>query len=647
MNPRRSILRPDNSGDSRTGLPMPSTLKKPAQNFRMSLAGGQPQSNLRMSLLGPGNNNSTSRQSIFRAPHGNPLLASTSKSAYGRTPMANSTLRRGSTWGAHGSQPSSQPILQKDRRELRDKTVQMRMRQDIVAWCQETGFDITPKALADVTGKSFRAIFEHLLLCLDPAWPFDDGDRRWEDHFVQSLKAVQYPFVTALDPKWLAAPASMHSWPQLLGVLHWLAEMGRTRSVALNSRDSTLQDESLVPESWDENDRNMHEAVLMEYYSRAYQTFLEGIDAYPEEDAWLQARYAKKDEDVAADLEKQRQELEQVKSEYQKIVSSPHPKEELIDTNKALKRDSIKYEEVIKRWEARLRKSEVDLEKEKADLREMGARRAELEAEKLRLEDIVREQNMSEEEVMRMKSEHDMLTRNLLDLKQKFQEAHKSVMSLEVKLTNRAAAAEEALMKYTKLLESLGLFPPLPPPMEHVDLTLELNTASAHPSGLLVGADIRRTIKPALAQIAEAKRTELAQLESAKDKVEHILDELLQECENVESEVHEIEVRSGNVNREADDVRAASLEEAAVANERAAALERDVSEAKVAAKANGVNVKSRLQAAQIAYNEQVEKVAKLKDETLRAIVKSITEIALFRTQVSERLKEVKELAESN
>jgi kinetochore protein NDC80 len=101
------------------------------------------------------------------------------------------------------------------------------MRQDIVAWCLETSFDITPKALADVTGKSFRAIFEHLVLCLDPAWPFDDGDRRWEDHFLQSLRALQYPFVGALDAKWLAAPASMHSWPQLLGVLHWLAEMGR------------------------------------------------------------------------------------------------------------------------------------------------------------------------------------------------------------------------------------------------------------------------------------------------------------------------------------------------------------------------------------------------------------------------------------
>jgi hypothetical protein len=29
----------------------------------------------------------------------------------------------------------------------------------------------------------------------------------------------------------------------------------------------------------------------MEYYIRAYEVFLEGSDAYPEQDAWLQSRY--------------------------------------------------------------------------------------------------------------------------------------------------------------------------------------------------------------------------------------------------------------------------------------------------------------------------------------------------------------------
>lgn len=47
--------------------------------------------------------------------------------------------------------------------------------------------------------------------------------------------------------------------------------------------------------------------------------------------------------------------------------------EELLETNKSLKQDEVKYEQVIQRWEARERRAQADLEKEIADLRELGA----------------------------------------------------------------------------------------------------------------------------------------------------------------------------------------------------------------------------------------------------------------------------------
>jgi len=76
----------------------------------------------------------------------------------------------------------------------------------------------------NITGKDFRGIFQHLVTLLDPFYPFDPK-LRLEDEFLSALKALRYPFVNQLDSKWLAAPASMHSWPSLLGVLHWLVVM--------------------------------------------------------------------------------------------------------------------------------------------------------------------------------------------------------------------------------------------------------------------------------------------------------------------------------------------------------------------------------------------------------------------------------------
>lgn len=141
-----------------------------------------------------------------------------------------SSTRRGSIWGggaAIAAPPSSQTV--KDTRPLRDRPYQTKMRGDIYSWLQSTGYDISMQTLVNITGKDFRAIFHHLVELIDPWHPFDPKVR-FEDEFLPALKALRYPFVSQIDVKWLAAPASMHSWPSLLGMLHWLVEMGKVRA---------------------------------------------------------------------------------------------------------------------------------------------------------------------------------------------------------------------------------------------------------------------------------------------------------------------------------------------------------------------------------------------------------------------------------
>ena len=158
-----------------------------------------------------------------------------------------------------------------------------------------------------------------------------------------------------------------------------------------------------------------------------------------------------------------------------------------------------------------------------------------------------------------MNTDHESLSRNLEDLKHKISETHKSVMSLEVTVTNRAAAAEEALDLYTNLLSSLGLFPPLLPPLDGINLTLELNTAASNPQQLLSGADIKKVIKPTLSGIAESKRTERATVESERIRIDNELDQLTLDCENVDEEIGETEKKVGGLNEQADDLRDVGL----------------------------------------------------------------------------------------
>jgi kinetochore protein NDC80 len=245
---RRSTMQPalDPYGNARSGIPqpvVPSTIKK-SQNLRMSMAGP--------AIRGPTNNPtgppSNPRQSMLRSQNVNPLLASTTKQQnYGRTPLSKwvdgifvmylrsfnipsiSSTRRASVW-VSGVQSSALPNLQqqplRDTRPLRERPFQARMRQDILNLLTSTSYDIDMKVLVNITGKDFRTIVLHLVYLIDPGYLFSEK-ARFEDEFVITLKAMRYPFAGSIDTKWLAAPASMHSWPFLLGALHWLCELVR------------------------------------------------------------------------------------------------------------------------------------------------------------------------------------------------------------------------------------------------------------------------------------------------------------------------------------------------------------------------------------------------------------------------------------
>ncbi|KAG1754258.1 HEC/Ndc80p family-domain-containing protein [Suillus lakei] len=573
----------------------------------------------------------------------NPLLQSTSKPNYGRTPLTNSS-RRGSVWtgGASLAPPSGSQTF-KDPRPIRERSYQSKMKQEIYSWLQATEFDISMQTLSNITGKDYRTMFQHLVVIVDPGYPFDSR-LRFEDEFQPALKALRYPFAAQIDNKWLAAPGSMHSWPALLAALHWLVEMGKARLDYLESEDDpTLQIVDRIPEEF--SDPIHHQALAFEYFSEAYVAFFHGADVFHEQDKALEASYAKKNEKVVGDLEDKKALLARGAGELDELQSSKAPLEKLQKIRACILDDRAKFDDVLHRLESRKRQLTESVAREKAELAARSQNLDQLKAEHEKLTEVVKVQNLTPEEVIRMNTDHETLARNLEDLKYKISEARKTVMSLEVITTNRGAAAEEALDLYGNILSALGLFPPLPPPFENIDLRLELNTATANPQQLLLGSDIRKVIKPTLSSVAEIKRTERADVESERIKVDNELDQLTLECENVDEEVREIEKKVMSLNEQADDLRDAAQQESMVSNAEAARLERELAHARTAALSSGMGVKSRLQALQFDYREQIAKVSRLKDETIRAIAKNSNEIGLFKEEVSAQLRRLRDFVE--
>ncbi|CCM02890.1 uncharacterized protein FIBRA_05004 [Fibroporia radiculosa] len=631
----------DPHSNARSNLPVPSTVKKPAHGGRMSMAGPAIRGPYHAIGQVPGTN---PRAPMMRSQNVNPLLQSASKPNYGRTPLHST--RRGSMWvgPGQGAAQGSGKGSTKDSRPLRDRQFQAKMRQDIVTWMIDNGLEIQSGVLQSIRSDEFRRVFQQLVQLLDPQWSFKP-EQKFDEQFVQPLKAFRYPYLGQIDLKILATPGAMHAWPLLLGVLHWLAELGKARFHYVQSGDLTLQDSSQVPDEFD--DINHHQALALDHYTRAYSIFLQGQDLFPEQERILEEYYAKKDERIVTQLDQQKEELKHVNLELESLEKAPPPIQDLQKDNGFIKRDKAKFEEILRRCESKKKKLVDTLAREKAELAYCVANLEKLQAEESRLAEVVKEQNLSPEEVIRMNTEHETLTRDLETLKHKITETNQLVVKLEVSLTRKVSDTEDALDAYSNLLSSLGLFPPLPPPLEDVDLALDLNSAASNPQLLLTGADIRRVVKPTLSRVAEMRRTERADVESERIKVDNDLDQLTLECENMDEEALEISNKVNGLSDQADELREAAQQEALVSNAEASRLERDLAQARTAAMANGVGVKSRLQALQIAYREQIDKVNRLKDETMRAIIKNSSDTVMFKEEVSKQLKHLRDFAESN
>ena len=94
--------------------------------------------------------------------------------------------------------------------------------------------------------------------------------------------------------------------------------------------------------------------------------------------------------------------------------------------------------------------------------------------EQERLAVVVREQNLTPEEVAQMTTEQETLSRALDELRRKSTETTNQVRSLEVALAKRSENVEQAVDEYMELLQQLALFPSVPEPLPYAGVDLLL-----------------------------------------------------------------------------------------------------------------------------------------------------------------------------
>lgn len=194
----------------------------------------------------------------------------------------------------------------KDNRPIRDKQFQLMEQKQILKFLTDRQFtgNITLKILQSPTSKDFQTVFRFLFEILDPCYVLCKGNKKFDDEIIPTLRYHRYPAADQINVKWMQAVGSMHAWPSMLAVLHWMTLLCivRTHFLIINrilnkcllqvkisyasSDDPTVQ--TNVPEVFGEDHNN---ALSFDYYVETYMAFLSGSDDFSEQDQVLNERY--------------------------------------------------------------------------------------------------------------------------------------------------------------------------------------------------------------------------------------------------------------------------------------------------------------------------------------------------------------------
>eukprot|EP00794_Sanderia_malayensis_P005940 gene5940-6630_t len=197
----------------------------------------------------------------------------------------------------------------KDPRNLSNRGKQKEMIDEVLHFLSINGYphQMSQKILSAPTSKDFIKIFEFLYGILDKQ---EKIDGKVEEEIPRLLRQIGYPF--PIPKSTMFTIGSLHTWPTLLGALHWMVDIIEYCQVLDPMELVFCQDEDHPSYGCDK--------IADRYMSKTYKDFLLEGECQPEDDeqvteAILQHHGASKEydnqiRDEIADLEKELADLE-------------------------------------------------------------------------------------------------------------------------------------------------------------------------------------------------------------------------------------------------------------------------------------------------------------------------------------------------
>lgn len=405
-------------------IPQPSTLKRQhaAQGQGSSSTKRLSSSNKRQSIIGAPRVLNIGQATTHRSSSFDPMSARSSN----RYAAPGITPRRSSIGNHRVSVYNQNPLANsRDPRPLRDKQFQAQMQQEIYEFLSRHNFEIemkhplSQKTLRIPTQKDFVLIFQWLYRRIDPGYTFQKSIEQ-EVYFV--LKMLQYPYLESVNKSQISAVGGS-SWPTFLGMLHWLVQLSSTVMKFDNSPiEAEPADESFASEK-----EVGLEQIFTKYILTSYKAYLNNEDDYSryfsvmEEDFKALSgdmdSHSKKLEEQQATLSVQ---LAELNREYG-IVQEANQKSQVLES------DLIKFKAYIQHVESRKPKWPVVLENITSEISRSEEEEKSVQHEIEEINAHLIEKGFTIQDLNRMNTERDQLSKNLDSVNDKIQSLSQAV----------------------------------------------------------------------------------------------------------------------------------------------------------------------------------------------------------------------------
>lgn len=529
----------------------------------------------------------------------------------------------------------------------RDRKTLAHWQNEVYEFLIERGYpeSCTPKTIQTPTTKDFHNIFKFLIQCSDPGHRWGSYGKKLEDEVIPLLKTMGYVAYDTITKSGLQAPGSMHTWPTLLAMLHWIMTTIKLREEAM-SNDKIRLDTTIEP-SMDDN-RSEEIAAFshwLKYLEPTYILFLQTDDFDRElHKPPLEEFFQKRKDRVLLDIERLESRTAALEAEHARLANKPSALETAKKEHEKLGRDAESFLQYISRLRESNKKSEKQnealkksLELTEVKLKEATKRRAELAA-------LVDKQNISDVELQQISSTRSQLERSSAAAATKHLQLTESMMDLEIRTQQASDRVEKLLTSYKNKAVKLGLIPRAPEPFEHLDFSQHVNGGAAEVTNMLPDPTV--DIKPALIQL---KKSAIDHRLGLTDQVLTVEEKLANLTETLQEKRENLQILENSVQQLAkqleDDKEKFALE-IGMMNEQIDSIMRRVNETESAIENSRMTVDHEIQALRVRFDETQERISKMIKDNVDEMNSMLAFILSYKERIRENTLQLKSLSES-